>query len=110
MESSWNHEYFGSLSKLTWLHVNFARDPSIHDSMSISKIKIISLNNVCFQVDIIDNEEENRMGDVEVNDKHPKYIELKDFEGSTSLEKCILISYHSPSVARLSVRPSVSFL
>ena len=35
-------------------------------------------------MDIIDNEEENRIDDVEVNDKIPKYIELKDFEGNTS--------------------------
>ena len=45
---------------------------------------IVFTYNLCFQVDIIDNEEENRIDDVEVNVKNPKYIELKDFEGNIS--------------------------
>ena len=42
---SWNHEYFGSLAKLTWSPTGFtyfARDQKFHDSMNIPKIEFIS--------------------------------------------------------------------
>ena len=62
MEGSWNHEYFGSLAKLTWspsgftyfardpkyswfgLHVNFARDPKYSWFHEPSKNRIHFLN------------------------------------------------------------------
>ena len=38
MECSWNHEYFGSLAKLTWASLTLQETGSIHDSMNSPKL------------------------------------------------------------------------
>ena len=45
LEGSWNHEYIRSLAKKVkpkGLHITFAKDPSIHDSMNLPKIEFIA--------------------------------------------------------------------